>query len=60
MAFYTDLCGVYDALFPVSEAQAALFDRILSTGAVRRVADAGCGSGAQLLRFAVAGADCIA
>jgi len=59
LAFYTDLCGVYDALFPVSEAQAALFDRILSTGAVRRVADAGCGSGAQLLRFAVAGADCI-
>lgn len=59
MAFYTDLRGVYDALFPVSEAQAALFDRILSSGPVRRVADAGCGSGAQLLRFAVAGAECI-
>jgi len=59
LAFYTDLCGVYDALFPVSEAQAAHFDRILSTGAVHRVADAGCGSGAQLLRFAAAGADCI-
>lgn len=59
MAFYTDLSGVYDALFPVSEAQAALFDRILSAGPVRRVADAGCGSGAQLLRFAAAGAECI-
>jgi len=59
LAFYTDLCGVYDALFPVSEDQAALFDRILSTGMVRRVADAGCGSGAQLLRFAAAGAECI-
>lgn len=59
MAFYKDLSGVYDALFPVSEAQAALFDRILTSGPVRRVADAGCGSGAQLLRFAAAGAECI-
>lgn len=59
MAFYTDLSGVYDALFPVSEAQAALFDRILSSGSVHRVADAGCGSGAQMLRFAFAGRECI-
>lgn len=59
MAFYTDLSGVYDALFPVSEAQAALFDRILSSAPVRRVADAGCGSGAQLLRFAAAGVTCV-
>lgn len=59
MAFYTDLSDVYDALFPVSEAQKALFDRILSAGPVRRVADAGCGSGAQLLPFAEGGAECI-
>jgi len=59
LAFYTDLSDVYDALFPVSEAQKALFDRILSSGPVRRVADAGCGSGAQLLPFAQAGAECI-
>lgn len=58
MAFYTDLCSAYDALFPVSEAQAALFDKILSSGTVRRVADAGCGSGAQLFRFASAGVEC--
>lgn len=59
MAFYTDLCDVYDALFPVSEAQRSLFGRLLGTGRVRRVADAGCGSGAQLLPFAVAGAECV-
>ena len=59
MAFYTDLCDVYDALFPVSEAQRALFDRLLESGRVRRVADAGCGSGAQLLPFAEAGTDCV-
>jgi SAM-dependent methyltransferase len=59
LAFYTDLSDVYDALFPVSEAQRALFDRILATGRVRRVADAGCGSGAQLLPFASAGVECV-
>jgi len=59
LAFYTDLSDVYDALFPVSEAQRALFDRLLATGRVHRVADAGCGSGAQLLSFASAGVDCV-
>jgi SAM-dependent methyltransferase len=59
LSFYTDLSDVYDALFPVSEAQQALFDRILATGRVRRVADAGCGSGAQLLPFASAGVECV-
>ena len=59
LAFYTDLSDVYDALFPISEAQRALFDRLLASGRVRRVADAGCGSGAQLLPFAVAGAECL-
>ena len=59
LAFYTDLSDVYDALFPVSQPQRALFDRILSTGRVRRVADAGCGSGAQLLPFASAGVECV-
>ena len=59
MAFYTDLSDVYDALFPVSDAQRDLFDRLLASGRVRRVADAGCGSGAQLLPFAAAGAECL-
>ena len=59
LPFYTDLSEVYDALFPVSEAQRALFDKLLATGRVGRVADAGCGSGAQLLPFAHAGAECI-
>jgi len=59
LAFYTDLSDVYDALFPVSEAQRALFDRLLAAGRVRRVADAGCGSGAQLLSFASAGVECV-
>ncbi len=59
MAFYTDLSDVYDALFPVSEAQRSLFGRLLGTGRVRRVADAGCGTGAQLLPFAAAGAECV-
>jgi len=59
LAFYTDLSDVYDALFPVSDAQRALFDRLLASGRVRRVADAGCGSGEQLLPFAAAGAECL-
>lgn len=59
MAFYTDLSDVYDALFPVSAAQKSLFDSILRSGRVRRVADAGCGSGAQLVPFAEAGIPCV-
>lgn len=59
MAFYTDLSEVYDALFPVSGSQRALFARLLATGKVRRAADAGCGSGGQLLPFAEAGAECV-
>lgn len=57
MPFYTDLSEAYDALFPVSDAQRALFDEILSEK-VGRVIDAGCGSGAQLLHFASAGVAC--
>ncbi len=59
MAFYTDLSEAYDALFPMSAAQRSLFDGILRDGWVSRVADAGCGSGAQLLHFASAGIPCI-
>ncbi len=58
-SFYEGLSEVYDALFPVSAAQRSLFDSLLSAGTVRRVADAGCGSGAQLLHFAAAGLSCI-
>ncbi len=59
MAFYTDVSEVYDELFPVSDAQRSLFDAILRDGWVSRVADAGCGTGAQLLHFASAGIPCI-
>jgi len=59
LAFYTDLSEVYDALFPVSSAQRSFFDGILKDGWVSRVADAGCGSGAQLLHFASAGIPCV-
>ncbi len=59
MAFYTDLSEAYDALFPVSAAQRSFFDGLLRDGWVARVADAGCGSGAQLLHFASAGIPCI-
>lgn len=59
MPFYSDLSEVYDALFPVSDVQRTLFDRILGMGDIRRVADAGCGSGAQLLHFAALGLSCI-
>ena len=59
MTFYADLSDVYDALFPVSDAQRELFDAIRGTGEIRRVADAGCGSGAQLLHFASAGLSCV-
>ncbi|MDA8121453.1 MAG: class I SAM-dependent methyltransferase [Deltaproteobacteria bacterium] len=58
MAFYTDLCDVYDVLFPVSDAQRALFEKIRGLGEIRRVTDAGCGSGAQLLHFASEGISC--
>ncbi len=59
MAFYADLSEVYDALFPVSDAQRELFDGIRGMGEIRRVADAGCGSGAQLLPFASVGLSCV-
>jgi SAM-dependent methyltransferase len=59
VSFYADLSGVYDELFPVSDAQRELFGRILEQGEIRRVADAGCGSGAQLLHFASAGVSCV-
>jgi SAM-dependent methyltransferase len=59
LAFYSDLSEVYDSLFPVSEVQRTFFDKILAMGEIRRVADAGCGSGAQLLHFASAGLSCI-
>ncbi len=59
MAFYTDLSEAYDALFPVSSAQRSFFDGVLKDGWVSCVADAGCGSGAQLLHFASAGIRCV-
>jgi glycine/sarcosine N-methyltransferase len=59
MAFYTDLSDVYDAIFPVSEAQRTLFESLLAGGRLGRVADAGCGTGSQLLSFASAGVECV-
>jgi SAM-dependent methyltransferase len=59
VGFYADLSEVYDELFPVSDALLDLFDGIRGTGDIRRVADAGCGSGAQLLPFASDGLSCV-
>jgi SAM-dependent methyltransferase len=59
VAFYADLSEVYDALFPVSDDQRKMFEEIRGMGEIRRVADAGCGSGAQLLHFASAGVSCV-
>ncbi|MGB7630729.1 MAG: class I SAM-dependent methyltransferase [Candidatus Deferrimicrobium sp.] len=58
MAFYTDISLVYDELFPVSPEQRALFDSLMDDGGTRSVADCGCGTGSQLLPFAVAGLSC--
>lgn len=55
MAFYADLSESYDALFPASPALGAFFDGLLREGWIGRVADAGCGTGAQILHFAAAG-----
>lgn len=59
MAFYSDLCDVYDALFPVSESQRSLLESLLAREGINGVADAGCGTGAQLLPFASAGLECV-
>jgi len=48
MSIYSELAPWYDRLFPVSEAQADfLVDRLRAAG-VRRVLDAGCGTGRHL------------
>jgi SAM-dependent methyltransferase len=59
LAFYTDICLVYDDLFPVSPEQRALFDSLMDDGGVRSVVDCGCGTGSQLQPFAVAGLSCL-
>jgi SAM-dependent methyltransferase len=58
-SFYEELSEAYDALFPVSADQRSFFDFLLEAAPVRSVADAGCGSGAQLLNFAAAGIPCV-
>jgi len=58
MAFYTDISLVYDDLFPVSPEQRALFVSLMDDGGARSVVDCGCGTGAQLQSFAVAGLSC--
>ena len=58
MAFYTDISLVYDDLFPVSPEQRALFDALMDDGGTRSVFDCGCGTGSQLLPFAVASLSC--
>ena len=59
MAFYTDISLVYDDLFPVSREQRTLFDSLMDDGGTRSVVDCGCGTGAQLHPFAVAGLSCL-
>ena len=59
MTFYSDISVVYDDLFPVSPDQRALLDSLEGGGTVRSVTDCGCGTGAQLLSFAVTGLACL-
>jgi SAM-dependent methyltransferase len=59
VTFYTDISLVYDDLFPVSSEQRSLLDSLRDGGGVRSVVDCGCGTGAQLLPFAAAGAECL-
>ena len=59
MAFYNDISLVYDDLFPLSAEQRAMFESLMDDGGVRTVVDCGCGTGAQLLPFAVAGLSCL-
>jgi SAM-dependent methyltransferase len=59
VTFYEDISVVYDDLFPVSPEQRALLDSLAGGGTVRTVTDCGCGTGAQLLPFAVSGAACL-
>jgi len=59
LAFYTDISLVYDDLFPVSREQRALFVSLMDDGGARSIVDCGCGTGAQLHPFAVAGLSCL-
>ncbi len=58
MPFYEQLSEAYDALFPVSPVQRALLRSLAESLPAIRVADAGCGSGAQLLPIAELGGLC--
>ena len=59
MGFYADISAVYDDLFPVSAAQLSLLNSLHEETGSGSVVDCGCGSGAQLLPFAVSGAECL-
>jgi SAM-dependent methyltransferase len=59
LPFYEQLSEVYDALFPVSAPQRTLLRGLAVALPGIRVADAGCGSGAQLLPIAELGGQCI-
>lgn len=59
LTFYADISVAYDDLFPVSPAQRSLLENLREEGRVRSVVDCGCGTGSQLLPFAVAGVECM-
>ena len=59
MGFYADISAVYDDLFPVSVAQLSLLNNLCEETGARSVLDCGCGTGAQLLPFAVFGLECL-
>ncbi len=59
MTFYADISVAYDDLFPLSPAQRSLLDDLREDGGGASVLDCGCGTGSQLLPFAVNGLTCL-
>lgn len=58
MSFYSSISNYYDLLFPVSAEQEKFFAELVRDFKPRRVLDAACGSGSQLLCFAKRGIAC--
>ncbi|NIS74463.1 MAG: methyltransferase domain-containing protein [Deltaproteobacteria bacterium] len=58
MSFYSSISNYYDLIFPISAEQENFFAELVRDFKPRRVLDAACGSGSQLLCFAKRGLSC--